>query len=275
MHRGFELFIKPSDFNEPAFNKLLKAGKLRYNTYRREIESTIDSFTLSNGKLDGSKMQANWFPQIEADVFISHSHRDEDLAIVISEWLFQTFGLTVFIDSCIWGYSNKLLHIIDKEYCPNPDGKTFDYVKRNYSTSHVHMMLSTALSMMIDKAECVFFLNTPNSISPSDVISKTESPWIYSEIAMTQLIRHKPIEDYRLQVLTESYREGGEIKKGLDVEYSISTKHLTSLFNEILENWEKKWPNKGQKYSPDFSTHALDQLYILTPIKNNNEYFRK
>ena len=55
----------------------------------------------------------------------------------------------------------------------------YDYNKRNYSTSHVHMMLSTALTMMMDEAECVIFLNTPNALSTKDIVHKTESPWIF------------------------------------------------------------------------------------------------
>ena len=62
-------------------------------------------------------MQANWFPQIKADIFISHSHKDKGLALALAGWLEETFGLTAFIDSCVWGYANKLLKMIDDEYC--------------------------------------------------------------------------------------------------------------------------------------------------------------
>lgn len=47
-------------------------------------------------------MQVSWFPQIKADVFISHSHSDEKLAIIFAGWLYNAFGLTAFIDSCVW-----------------------------------------------------------------------------------------------------------------------------------------------------------------------------
>src|SRR5690606_26606894 len=85
-------------------------------------------------KIDGSKLQADWFPNIEADIFISHSHRDKDLAIALSEYLYQNFDLNVFIDSCIWGYSDEHLKIIDDKYCLNSDQTTYNYSKRNYST---------------------------------------------------------------------------------------------------------------------------------------------
>jgi hypothetical protein len=52
-----------------------------------------------------------------------------------------------------------------------------------------YMMLASALTLMMDKTECVFFLNTPESIKTEDVIKKTASPWIYHEITMLHLIQ--------------------------------------------------------------------------------------
>ena len=129
------------------------------------------------------------------------------------------------------------------------------------------MMLSTALSMMIDNVECVMFLNTPNSVTPKDTIDKTESPWIYSEIAMTKLIRQKPIENYRLQRITESFSEGGKIEKSLRVEYNIETDHLKKIDVSDLKKWNSQWSYIGQKYSTDFKFHALDILYKLIDIQ--------
>ncbi len=275
MHTGFELFLNSSDFNKDSYNMLIESGRERYNISKIKIEDKLNSFILENGSLDGSRMQDNWFPQINADIFISHSHQDENLAIALSEYLNTRFGLSVFIDSCIWGYSDNLLRIIDNEYCLNPSGETYDYVKRNYSTSHVHMMLSTALTMMIDKAECILFLNTPNSITPNEVILKTKSPWIYSEIAITNLIRKKPIEEYRIKRMTESFSEGGELKKGLDIEYIINTEHLTSIDVDIFREWESTWKFSGKKYAPNYSKHVLDTLYEIISKSKKYEYFEK
>lgn len=264
MHKGFELFINSSAFDAGYYIRALASGRYRYDSVKTDVEDTINSFVLQNGKIDGSKMQANWFPQIEADIFISHSHVDEELAIALSEWFHSEFGLSVFIDSCVWGYADKLLKLIDNEYCLNKGGQTYNYTKRNYSTSHVHMMLSTALAMMIDKSECILFLNTPNSITPHYIVSKTESPWIYSEIAMTSLVRRKPLEEYRSKIITESFSEGGKVKSGLGFEYIVNTEHLTKIDKDDLIAWEASWQFKGNKYSPNYMQHALDILYDIT-----------
>lgn len=258
MYIGFELNI-----SDTSFQNYYQYGKKIYDENKKTIELELNKFLLPNGSLDGSKMQENWFPRVKADIFISHSHADEKLAISLAGWLYEEFGLIAFIDSCIWGYSNDLLKSIDDEYCQNSNGETYNYQKRNFSTSHVHMMLSTALTMMIDKTECIFFLNTPNSITASEVISRTKSPWIYSEIATTKMIRIKSLSSYRKQRVTESYSVGGTIEKALTVEYEVNTDHLIQITNEDFIWWKLNWPHKKPHLS-DYSHYALDELYNIT-----------
>ncbi len=274
MHRGFQLKLSIDELIYQEYQGLLKHGLKRYDRQKAKTEESLKNFLHpTSGKIDGSKLQEDWFPNLQSDIFLSHSHRDKDLAIALSECLYQNFGLNVFIDSYIWGYSEDLLKIIDNTYCLNSDERSYNYSKRNYSTSHVHMMLSTALTMMIDKCECIFFLNTPNSISSNSVINKTESPWIYSELTTSRLIRKKPLTEYRMPVLTEMYSEGTEIKKGLDFEYKVDINHLASLNIDDLARWVDDWKFTGNKYSPNHKEHVLDRLYSLPSRHSTN--FRK
>ena len=255
MYRGFDLTLT---FEDDSF---YQKGRTLNAHNKLQVKRTLDSFVSPDGSLNGSKMQSDWFPQVDADIFISHSHKDEKLAITLAGWLSENFGLTSFIDSCIWGYSNDLLKMIDNRHCMNPGGETYSYHKRNNSTSHVHMMLSTALNMMIDKTECVFFLNTPSSITTSEVIAQTESPWIYSEIAMTQLVRKKPLREYRPEII-KSFSEGGRIDESLRIKYDLYLGHLTKINSSTLSQWLRDWDEVSlhEKY-------PLDKLYSLTPTK--------
>ena len=149
MYRGFNLTL---DFENDFF---YQKGRTLNAANKLTVKRTLDSFISPDGSINGSKMQSNWFPQIDADIFISHSHRDEKMAITLAGWLDEIFGISTFIDSCIWGYSNDLLRQIDNKHCLNPSGETYSYEKRNNSTSHVHMMLSTALNMMMMKQRSV------------------------------------------------------------------------------------------------------------------------
>lgn len=266
MYRGFNLLLDKNYFKED-FEYLQGVGLDRLSCQKTTIEKIINSFVRRNGYLDGSKMQTNWFPQIEADIFISHSHKDERIALALAGWLKETFGLTAFIDSCVWGYSNNLLKLIDDAYCRNINRNFYDYDKRNYSTSHVHMMLSVALTQMIDNTECLFFLNTPNSITPDTIINKTESPWIYSEISISQLIRKKELQEYRIMEQNESLKTFSEDKK-LNIQYDLPTDHLVNINGYVLRKWEEIWKdigisNKYPQYSENLRIHALDKLYEL------------
>lgn len=262
MYKGFNLALQDADFirYEQEWHSI---GIEMYENYKAIVKTKLSDFALdSSGKLDGTAMQNNWFPQIETDIFISHSHRDKKLAICLAGWLFQTFKIKSFIDSCVWGYSDDLLKIIDEKYCYNEYLRTYDYEKRNYSTSHVHMMLSTALTMMIDKSECLFFINTPNSLTVSDVINnKTSSPWIYSEITISNLIQKKgPI---RQEILRKS--KTSSLFENLLVDYNVDLSHMEDMDSKILNRWNSKYFKEKDIDKPKFKIilHPLDYLYDL------------
>lgn len=256
-----------------------KEGLSQYRDVKSKAQIFLDTYTLRDGTLDGTQMQGDWFPLIDADVFISHSHKNEDAAIELSGWLSKTFGLTSFIDSCVWGYGDDLLREIDKEHCKIEDS-IYSYKKRNQSTSHVHMMLCTALSKMIDKAKCVFFLNTPDSISTIKAINNagddtaTPSPWIYYEIAVTELIRKKIPKGYKPRV-----NESTMIEAQLDVLYRADLSHLYKLDKKKLIEWRDGFKKKEEAHpiadklahylegNPHpLSAKALCLLYDMTPL---------
>ena len=112
MYRGFELNIK--DWKIDATYEAI--GASQYEKYKRETSAFLEQYLTKNEALDGAKMQEEWFPQVDADIFISHSHGDEKLALRLAGWLFSNFQIKTFIDSCIWKYSNNLLKIIDSKY---------------------------------------------------------------------------------------------------------------------------------------------------------------
>ena len=163
MFVGFNATINETDIVAPGF---FQHGIELYNKQKKKAKEILENYTLSNGVLDASRIENDWFPSISADVFISHAHKDRDLAISLAGWFSELFGIQSFIDSCVWGHMDDLLSAIDETYCvsqKNSDGSVlyYDYLKRNQSTAHVHMILNTALHKMIDKTECLIFLNTP------------------------------------------------------------------------------------------------------------------
>jgi hypothetical protein len=258
MFRGFNLKL---NWDSKYDDQFFETGKSLFLGYEKSVKETLKNYALSEGVLNGAKMQSNWFPKVDAEIFISHSHKDEKRAIALSGWLYETFGIKTFIDSCIWGYSDDLLKLIDNKFCFQESSKTYNYNLRNYSTSHVHMMLSVALTMMIDNTECVFFLNTPNSISASSIIDKTESPWIYSEIAMTQMVRQKTPRR-RLVKEVRHFSKGGVINESLKIQYDLDLSHLAEIDVDTFNIWKRGFVKTN-------ANDALDKLYDLKAVNNN------
>lgn len=232
-------------------------GQGLFDEQKSKVQSQLCSYALYEDVLDATHIEEEWFPSIDADVFISHSHMDQELAIGLAGWLNKIFGISSFIDSCVWGYADDLLKIIDKKYCVSkrkPDGSidTYDYKKRNQSTAHVHMILNTALQKMIDKTECLVFLNTPNSLLIDDVIggSTTASPWIYSELSFSRMCRQKKLAEYRSHLVHDSIHEFTP----LNVKYDVSLSHLVDITDRDLL---QLWMNSRQKRPQE----ALDDLY--------------
>lgn len=254
MFVGFNAHITEQGVFSPYFKDF---GQGLFDGQKSEVRSRLRSYALDEGILDATRIEEDWFPSIDAGVFISHSHRDQELAIGFAGWLHELFGITFFIDSCVWGYADDLLKIIDKKYCVNkrkPDGSidTYDYNKRNQSTAHVHMILNNALQKMIDKTECLVFLNTPNSLMIDNVIdgSATASPWIYSELTFSRMCRKKKLSEYRPHLVYDSIHEFAQ----LNVKYDVSLTHLIDLDDHDLL---QIWMNSRQKRPQE----ALDDLY--------------
>src|SRR5579864_7932970 len=110
MFKGFNMHFNLND------DELHKKGMESFTKYSNDIKESLDSFIKTNGKIDGTRLQEEWFPQIDADFFISHSHNDEDLAITLAGWIKSRFGLNTFVDSCIWGHAEKLQQDLDNVY---------------------------------------------------------------------------------------------------------------------------------------------------------------
>ncbi len=254
MYKGYKL----EEVNISNFSYYHKIGNSLYLEHKRNVRTSLETFLHQNNTLDGTEIIQNWFPEIEADIFLSHSHNDECNVIALAGWLYETFSLTSFIDSCVWGYGNDLIKNIDDQYSrysSNPS--LYDYSKVLLSTSHVHMMLSTSLASMIDKTECIIFYNTPNSIKKFNGEERTESPWIYSEIAFAEIVRE--IKPERLTQLNEGDKTfSTEGRLGVpNISYKVDTNHLQKINDKTLN----KWKNEYTKYS---SMHPLDKLYELT-----------
>lgn len=260
MVTGYNLRL---DKNTSEFLDYVELGKNHLNTQKAKTTEYLQKYII-DGIADGTHIERDWFPQIDADIFISHSHTDEKLAQGLAGWLNHTFGLNCFIDSCVWGYSDEILEKINDAYSDRQGkptgGCTYDHKKCNTASKHVNTMLTIALHKMIDKAEVTLLLNTQNSISKyADVYQKaTYSPWIYSEIVCTEIVRKKTISEYRDNKILEHYIEKSEFRNdGFSAAYEVSLGHLKEMDMQCLKEWKNSYEKHKVKY-------ALDSLYKIT-----------
>ena len=223
-------------------------------TLTTKLEHYIDYKT---GFIDGSKIEKEWFKEIKADVFLSHSHADNKLAIAIAGWLNQELGLTAFVDSCVWGYANDILDRINYNFNflrKETDGSiTYDYNKANYAASHMYLMLNSALNNMINKTECFMFINTDNSVIPMDKNKASEatlSPWIYSEIVMANTMQITPPQrPVKIEKRAELFHM---VNESMGMTHTLDFSDFVDIDLNNFIGWER---NKKD------GEHALDTLY--------------
>lgn len=260
----FKMELSDGFYYESLDHDYERYGYERKFFTERTIHNNLKKYLLVDGSLDAKQIEEDWFPNIHAKVFLSHSHADEQKVISFAGYLQKEFGITSFIDSALWGYADDLLKRYDNRYCVKkqfPDGnKIYSYKKRNISTSHIHMLLQGALAKMIDRCECLIFINTPNSIkfwSHGDD-SLTASPWIYNELLMANLLRTKELSVHRKdELLHYSIQEGA-------VSYPVQLKSFVDLkYTDFVE--AKKQVNRKE---PD---EILKQLYINKGIIKRND----
>lgn len=173
MFTGFNVQIE----DKKKFGEYHDVGSDIYKKQIQIISTSLEKYINPDGSLNEMRIEDDWFPEVKAHVFLSHSHNDIDFVKSFAGWLNKKFGIIAFIDSSVWGNSDDLLKSIDNKFCvssrdDNGAIETYAYKLRNKSTSNVYMILYTALMKMIDNTECLMFINTPSSLKWSDMISK-------------------------------------------------------------------------------------------------------
>ncbi|MCH5239467.1 MAG: toll/interleukin-1 receptor domain-containing protein [Muribaculaceae bacterium] len=241
-----------SSYRIHSINIEEKIRKIKTN-----LKLLVEGNSFNKNVIDGDFLKNYIFPTGEEgnyDIFISYSHDDKDFAIFLASWLEQKCKLRVFLDYYVWGSADMLLKEIDDNYCKQKNG-TYNYKRRNYSTSHVHAMLSMAIMDIINNTECCIFINSKHSIYLSRLENSTKamtlSPWIYEENKMMKLL---PSHTTRRESKYFSSSEKEKLYESLPDLKMTHGVDFSEFFNLTYENLINL-RNKGQK--------GLDELYGL------------
>lgn len=213
-----------------------------------------DMYACMNVQTTGQLIvEEDWFPELRIDVFLSHTWMNDGLQFAFVGWLYSTFGLRCMIDSYIWGNFGKLTDEYNGLYSNHRKkangGDVFDYSCSNRVLNHIVSMLHIAAVKMMDKAEAVVLFNTDEDwdIYDNRSLSRRYLPWIYTEAAIINCMRVRPLAEYRRQAS--------------DREAFMEENRISKLSEDVLENelvqWEQEYDN-GDK-----DIHPLDILYKL------------
>tara|TARA_R110002012_G_scaffold263178_1_gene445875 strand:- start:211 stop:1140 length:930 start_codon:yes stop_codon:yes gene_type:complete len=252
----------------PEYKSFLKKGL--YSNPESHLEKLREHLIESKDVLDGEKIIGDWFPLNHFDIFLSHSHKDEPLAIIFALILKMECGLNVFIDSIYWGFADNLLKEIDNKYAYDNSSQTYSYETRNKTTSNVYLMLNAALIDVIDKSECLIFFNSENSIYQGGDSSKlynsetySTSPWLMSELNFSSKARK--VYPERISSTSKRIQFNDSLSKSannsIEIKYKLPMEHL----NDLSESKFSEWFNyiTDNKLSPH---ESLDYLYELTNL---------
>ena len=253
MHRAFNVKLDSNQYLNYVNTKQYENDK---SISLQKLRKIINSYNI----IRAHEIKKLLLPSKHYDIFISHSHKDLELAKGLSNYLQLFFGVSCFIDSLYWGNIDELQEELNRMHLheDKATGKEYyDHQSTMEVAKHANMILASALTEMIDNCECVFFLNTDNSvIRGTEAISKNEtySPWIYHEVFTTTIIQKKQRSKFN-----ESYQfRDNAIKQIPDISYGLDLSGMTVLREEDIFEWEIKINSNKDK-------HPLDVLYKLKP----------
>ena len=93
MYRGFNLILDENDFclmDEKKIAEYENRGKKRLEYLHDNVVYILKEH-VSEGIIDGTELSKTWFKCIKTDVFLSHSHNDAKLALLLAGWLEKTW----------------------------------------------------------------------------------------------------------------------------------------------------------------------------------------
>lgn len=261
MYKGFNLQIDSHLFESNFLNnaKHIHEDIIKQNLRNsRIVHKRVDELLLDDGSISAKDIIDDWFKSQSYDIFLSHSHADKDLAMYLAVWLKYHLNLDTFIDSIVWGNFTDLAQELNRKYSRNLNKSTYDYDKAQNVFTHVNALLNTSLTNMIDDCECVFFLNTANSIAESDYKNSeiTLSPWIYHELLITKVVREKLDRQVSVESKKSDIPVFDSITESIKIKYNTEISHLFNLDNNSLIKWKTNY-----KLGTLSQTHALDILY--------------
>jgi len=257
--------IEFSDLNEGCDSELL----YKTSGIERDIRELIKSSAKEKSDfaiIEHKDILKDWFPETECHIFMSHSHKDEKMAITIANALYKRYGVKTFIDSQFWGFVDDAIYEINNMYSRDDSvAGCMEYNRSMRVASNFYLILVNALTDAIYKSDSCWFINTKNSLNAS--VNSTYSPWLYTEINYTAVVKRtahplRPMPIYKSKdVAMDSINESRA--RYVSVKFDANTKHMTKVEFGQLINLLQGRDNNGnlKEFDRKLPFKNLDFIY--------------
>lgn len=218
--------------NDKEYNNFKK-----YSNYNYDVNAIISDDIYKHYRIKMEDIKNIYIPLIESDIFISYSHDDTEKAKLLANEL-QTYGLKTFVDCLYWKSIDDALKQYDNLYSLSDDcssSKTYNYEKRNKSTSTFHMILADSLIDIIKKSDVYIMLYSENYMNDD---KRTYSPWIYLENKVAKSFENEWKHMNRL--IHDSIRENYAISFPIDDNDFLVIKSFQSLIQVLKKYYDYK-----------------------------------
>lgn len=216
----------------------------------------------------------DWFPKTGCHIFMSHSHKDEMVAIKIANTLYENHGIKTFIDSKFWGYVDTAIREINHTHSKSDGNPGYlDYNRCMRVASNFYIVLVNALTDGIFNSDSCWFINTENSLNATNASGEgTYSPWIYTEMNYTSTVRRSPHPD-RPRPFFESSRTNDEITgdedftkamgRDVSVRFGAKTRHMKKVSSNTLIRaiGNTSARHSARLFNQDSAFDNLDAIY--------------
>ncbi len=232
------------------------------NDYNGGYNNFENWFYQNYGNISVTKIKNVLSKLKKFDIFVSHAHKDETLAIKFAYLSHKELHLNCFIDSIYWKNFNDLVdeRIRDLKNLKYIDPQDEEQYIRTLTT-YGNINLQIALSEMMNNCESLFFLNTNNSIKYINLPKESTiayTNWIFYEIYTACTMQRKV--PYRIKKIS--------CENVVENNYSMDVNNLSVIDFEIIEQLMTYSNHKNC-----FCDYCIDFFYRHICIRKN-KFFR-
>lgn len=194
--------------------------------------------------LDVNTIKSLVFPQSQFDFFVSHYHKNCEIAKEFSDKLYRNLKFSSFIDSQYWGKVTNLYQSYEKTFLS--EFHNVDVKEQMEFWTNISMILVSSLMEMINSTDYFIFIDEQDNFDKIGKSIDVFSPWVHLELMCSNLFKVQP----DLLPVMESYKIHRNLKYTTHCDHiiKVTSENLISAF-ELAVN--EKDVQAGREYFID------------------------